>query len=115
MDVSGCSLDGVAVIAGEFGDYLQQGGTVVLYWLAVAVEPCLVLGNQHCHPCFEVWQTVPDVVHEKPAESFGKVARASPGGERGVVALQESVLVLHRVLEALLGVNVMLAPKMIPN
>lgn len=88
---------------------------MVLHWLAVAVEPRLVLGTQHRHPRLEFWQTVPDVVHEKPAEGFGEVARAGPRGQRRVVALQEGVLVLGGVLQALLGVDVVLAPEMIPN
>jgi len=71
--VPGCSLDGVAVITGELGDNLQQGGTVVLYRLPIAIEPCLVLGTQHSHSGFEIWQAVPDVVHEKSAESFGQI------------------------------------------
>lgn len=110
LDVSGCSLDGVAVIAGKLGDDLQQGGAVVLYWLPIAVEPWLVLGTQNRHSRFEVWQAVSDVVHEQPAERFGQVAGAGAGGERGVVALQEGLLILHGVLQALLGINVMLAP-----
>lgn len=88
---------------------------MVLHRLAVAVEPRLVLGAQHRHPRLEVWQTVPDVVHEKPAEGLGEVARASPRGQRGVVALQEGVLVLGGVLQALLGVDVVLAPEMNPR
>lgn len=88
---------------------------MVLHWLAVAVEPRLVLGTQHRHPGLEFWQAVPDVVHEKPAESLGEVARTSPRGQRGVVALQEGVLVLGGVLQALLGVDVVLAPEMIHN
>lgn len=115
LDVSGRPLDGVAVVAGELGDDLQQGGAVVLHRLAVAVEPRLVLGAQHRHPCLEVWQTIPDVVHEKPAEGLGEVARAGPRGQRGVVALQEGVLVLGGVLQALLGVDVVLAPEMTPE
>lgn len=105
-----CSLNGVAVIAGKFGDDLQESGTVVLHWLPVAVEPCLVLGTQHGHSGLEVRQAVPDVVHEESAEGFGQVLRASAGGQRGVVALQEGVLVPHRILQALLGIDVMLAP-----
>lgn len=73
----GCSLYGVAIITGKLGDNLQQGGAVILYWLTVAVEPCLVLSTQHSHSGFEVWQAVPDVVHEQSAESFGQIARAS--------------------------------------
>lgn len=115
LDVSGRPLDGVAVVAGKLGDDLQQGGAVVLHWLAVAAEPRLVLGTQHRHPRLELWQTVPDVVHEKPAEGFGEVARTGPRGQRGVVALQEGVLVLGGVLQALLGVDVVLAPEMITN
>lgn len=74
LDVSRCSLDGVAVIAGELGDYLQQGGAVVLHRLTIAVEPRLVLGAQHGHPGFKVRQAVPDVVHEQPAEGPGQMA-----------------------------------------
>lgn len=47
---------------------------MVFYWLAIAIEPGLVLGTQHGHSGFEVWQAVPDVVHEQPAESFGEIA-----------------------------------------
>lgn len=115
LDVSGRALDGVAVVAGELGDDLQQGGAVVLHRLAVAVEPRLVLGAQHRHPGLELGQTVPDVVHEEPAESLGQVARPGPRGQRGVVALQEGVLVLGGVLQALLGVDVVLAPEIIAS
>lgn len=64
------SLNCVAIITGKLGDNLQKGGAVVFHWLAIAVEPCLVLGNQHCHSGFEVRQAVPDVVHEQSAEGF---------------------------------------------
>lgn len=100
----------MAVIAGEFGDDLKQSGALVFYWLAVAVEPGLVLGAEHGHSGFQVWQAVSDVVHEQPAEGLGQVARAGPGGDGGVVALQEGLLVPQTVLQALLGVDVMLAP-----
>jgi len=113
LDVSGRPLDGVAVVAGELGDNLQQGGTVVFYRLAVVIEPCLVLGAQRGHTGLELWQAIPDVMHEQPAESFGQIARAGPRGERGVVALQESLLVPRRVRKALLGIDVMLAPSRI--
>lgn len=83
---------------------------MVLHRLPVAVEPGLVLGAQHRHPGLEVRQAVADVMHEQPAQSFSQVAGAGPGGQRGVVALQESVLILHGVLQALLGIDVMLAP-----
>lgn len=74
LDVPGCSLDGVAIITGKLSDNLQQSGAVILHRLTVAVELRLVLGAQHRHPGFEVWQAVPDVVHEQPAQSFGQIA-----------------------------------------
>lgn len=74
LNVPGSSFYGVAVITSELGDDLQQGGALVLNWLAIAVEPCLVLGTQHGHSGFEVWQAVPDVVHKQSAESFGQIA-----------------------------------------
>lgn len=91
----GCALYRVAVITGKLCDNLQQGGAVVLDRLAIAVEPSLVLGTQHSHTGLEVWQAVPDVVHEQPAESFGQIAGATAGSQRGIVALQEGVLVPH--------------------
>lgn len=111
LDVPGSSLNCVAVITGKLGDYLQKGGAVVFYWLAIAVEPCLVLGTQHSHSGFEVWQAVPDVVHEQSAESFGQITWAGPRGEWGVVALQKCLLIPQWVLEALLGIDVMLTPR----
>lgn len=47
LDVLGGALDGVAVLCGELGDDLQQGGALVLHGLAVAAEEGLVLGRQH--------------------------------------------------------------------
>lgn len=111
LDVPGCSLYGVAIICGKLGDNLQQSGAVVLHRLTIAVESCLVLGNEYCHSCFELWQAVPDVVHEQFTKSFCEVTGARSGYEWGVVALQENVLVFNRVLQALLSINVMLAPK----
>lgn len=89
----GCALYRVAVITGEFSDDLQQGGAVVLYRLSVAAEPSLVLGAQHGDAGLQLRQAVPDVVHEQPAESFGQIAGAAAGGQRGVVALQEGLLI----------------------
>lgn len=106
----GRSLDGVAVVAGKLRDDLQQGGAVVLHRLAVALEPRVILGAQHGHAALEVGQAVPDVTHEQPAEGYGEVARAAAGDQRRVVALQEGLFVPRRVLQALLSVDVMLAP-----
>lgn len=84
---------------------------MVLYRLAVAAEPGLVLGTQHRHTPLQFRQAVPDVVHEQAAQGTSQVAGAAAGGQRRVVALEEGLLVPCRVLYALLGVDVMLAPR----
>lgn len=61
--VLGRALDGVTVLGGELGDELQQGGALVIYRFTVAAEQGLVLGRQHIDPCFQLRQTVSDVVH----------------------------------------------------
>lgn len=88
---------------------------MVFYRLAVAIESRLVLCTQHGHTRLELRQAIPDVMHEQPAESFSQIARAGARGERGVVALKVRLLVPHRVLEALLGIDVMLAPMRVTN
>ena len=64
LDVFGRALDGVAVLCGELGDELEQGGALVLDWLAVAAEQGLVLGCQDVDPCLQLREAVPDVMHE---------------------------------------------------
>lgn len=64
LDVFGRALDGVAVLCGELGDELEQGGALVLDGLAVAAEQGLVLSRQDVDPCLELGQTVSDVMHQ---------------------------------------------------
>lgn len=64
LDVFGRALDGVAVFSGKLGDELEQGGTLVFDWLAVAAEQGLVLGCQDVDPCLQLRETVSDVMHQ---------------------------------------------------
>lgn len=51
LDVFGCSLNSVAVLCGELGDELQQGGALVLHRLSVAAEQRLVLSGKDVDTC----------------------------------------------------------------
>ena len=64
-------------------------------------------------PRFEVRQAVSDVVHEEPVEGLGEVGRPVSGGEGGVLPLEERRLVLHRVLDTLVVLDVLLGPEKI--
>lgn len=64
LDVLGGALDGVAVLCGELGDELQQGGALVLYRFTVAAEQGLVLSCQDVDPCLQLRETVSDVMHQ---------------------------------------------------
>lgn len=64
LDVFGRALDGVAVLRGKLGDELEQGGTLVFDWLAVAAEQGLVLGCQDVDPCLQLREAVSDVMHQ---------------------------------------------------
>lgn len=64
LDVFGRALDGVAVLCGELGDELEQGGTLVFDRLAVAAQQGLVLSCQDVDPCLQLRETVPDVMHQ---------------------------------------------------
>lgn len=66
LDVLGRALDGVAVLCGELGDELQQGGALVLHRLPVAAEQGLVLSRQDVDPRLQLREAVPDVVHQQP-------------------------------------------------
>lgn len=66
LDVFGCSLDSVAVLGGKLGDELQQGGALVLHRLSVAAEQRLVLSGEDVDACLQLWQAIPNVVHQQP-------------------------------------------------
>lgn len=72
LDVLGRALDGVAVLCGELGDELQQGGALVLHRLPVAAEQGLVLSRQDVDPRLQLREAVPDVVHQQPGVRGGK-------------------------------------------
>lgn len=50
---------------------------MVFHRLPVAVESGLVLGGQHRDACLQLWETVPDVMHEQSAQGASQVARAA--------------------------------------
>lgn len=66
LDVFGCSFDCVAVLGGELGDELQQGGALVLHGLPVAAEQRLVLSGKNIDACLQLWETIPNVMHQQP-------------------------------------------------
>lgn len=80
LDVPGSAFDGVAVVGGELGDDLQQGGAVVFHRLPVAVESGLVLSGEYRDSCLELREAVPDVMHEQSAQGASQVARTTAGG-----------------------------------
>lgn len=71
LDVLGGALDGVAVLRGELGNELQQGGALVLHGLAVAAEQGLVLCRQHVDAGLQLGEAVPDVMHQQPDSRGG--------------------------------------------
>lgn len=47
-------------------------------------------------------------MHQEPVEGLGQVGRAVPGGQSGILALQEGGLVLHLIVDVLLVHDVLL-------
>lgn len=75
LDVFGSSLDSIAVFSRELGDELQQGGTLILHRLAVAAEKRLVLSGKNVDTGLQLWQTIPNMVHQQPETEMFKVEK----------------------------------------
>ena len=109
VDAFRVTLDLLAVVAGELGEDLEEGGRLVLQGLAQSVPLPHKLGQPGGYVVFELREARPYVPHQELVQRPRQVRRPISGRKGGVLVLEELLLLPQSLLDRLPLRDVLLA------